>query len=343
LDEIKGYIEMGLNNSFKNLTKDFLYYSGGTRLLLYIARHYNGPRLLIITYHSITSASDRDTFLGFPVDIFEEHLKVIRKNFKIVSMKEGLEALCEANPRDFYAAINFDDGYMDNYLYAYPILKKYGMPATIFLTTDFIGNRHIFWWDRVFNILSSLKSRDIDIDFGSERFYFNRDTLQDKKQAADCINRFLRQQKEDTIEYLVGRFQNQFPLEKELKPSLMLGWREIKEMDRDIISFGSHTKTHRNLCLLGDDEVREELIGSKREIERHLGTEVVGFSYPFGIFDERIKRLVREAGFKYARATLRGLNHKARDEFNLASIGGGSVLNKRFLMARLVFNFFNHR
>jgi peptidoglycan/xylan/chitin deacetylase (PgdA/CDA1 family) len=332
---------MGLNNSFKNLTKDFLYYSGGARLLLYIARHYRGAKLLIITYHSIIPSSDRDAFLGFPADLFEVHLKFIRKNFKIVSMKEGLKTLYDGNSRDFYVAINFDDGYMDNYINAYPLLRKYNVPATIFLTTDYIGKSCIFWWDRVFNIISSA-SKDIDIDLGSRHFYFKLDGLQSRQQATNYINGFLRQQNEKDIRRLVDELQSQFPAQKVSNPNLMLGWREIKEMNGDIISFASHTKTHRNLCLLEDDEVREELVESKREIERHLGTEVIEFSYPFGIFDERIKGLVREAGFKYARATLRGLNHKGSDEFNLASIGGGSILNKRFLMARVAFNSFNH-
>jgi len=137
---------------------------------------------------------------------------------------------------------------------------------------------------------------------------------------------------------MIQKLKERLRPSEEIKPVLMLGWKEIKEMEESGIDFGSHTKTHRNLCMLRDDEVLKELVESKREIEKRLDKEIIGFSYPFGIFDERVQRLVKKAGFKYARSTLKGFNHKDADRFLLTCIGGGPLLKTSFLAARISVN-----
>jgi len=136
---------MTLNPRLKDIAKDIFYYSGLSGILLSFSRHCRHPKFLILMYHRICDSSHRDGYLGIPADVFEQHVKFIKDNFKTVSMQDGLRALYEDDSADIYATINFDDGYMDNYLYAYPVLKKHNVPATIFLTTDFIGKEHIFW------------------------------------------------------------------------------------------------------------------------------------------------------------------------------------------------------
>jgi len=316
-----GMALMTLNPRLKDLAKDIFYYSGLSRMLLSFSCYRRHPKLLILTYHKVCLPSRSDGYLGIPEDAFEQHVRFIKDNFKTVSMQDGLKALHEGDSSDIYATINFDDGYMDNYLYAYPVLKKYKVPATVFLTTDFVGKEHIFWWDKVFKIIPSSDTNDID-----------------KTQAAERINFSLRTKSESEIQAVIQKLEERFQPQGKIEPVLMLGWKEIKEMKTNGIDFGAHTKTHRNLCMLNDDEVLEELIGSKKEIEEKIGDEIKGFSYPFGIFDERVKGLVRKAGFEYARSTLKGFNHKNVDRFLLASIGGGGLLKTSFLAARISVN-----
>ena len=314
-----------LNSRLKDIAKDAFYYSGLSGRLLSFSRYCRRPRFLILTYHRVCGSSKKGGCLGIPEDVFEEHVKFIKDNFKTVSMEDGFKALYEGESGEIYATINFDDGYMDNYLHAYPVLKKYKMPATVYLTTDFIGKEDIFWWDRVFRIISS--------SYANEK---------EKAQAAEAINLSLREKPQHEIEAVIRKLEERFKPSGHIKPILMLGWKKIKEMKKSGIDFGAHTKTHKNLCMLGDDEALEELIGSKREIEKGLGEEVRYFSYPFGIFDERVKALVKKAGFKYARSTRKGFNHRDVDRFSLRSIGGGLVLKASFLAVRISVNSFNH-
>ena len=258
-----------------------------------------------------------------PKDVFGQHIRFIARNFKAVSLSEGLNALGSSGSNEIYAAINLDDGYMDNFLQAYPVLKKYNVPATIFLTTDFIGKEHIFWWDRVFNVSS-----------------FNPNGVSRSIEIADRINAHLKRQDPNDLERLAEKIEINFSPKEKATPSKMLGWKEIKEMAENGINFGSHSRSHGNLCLLDDDELKKELVDSKKEIECRLGIKVDGFTYPFGIFDERVKAIVARAGYNYARTSLKGINIKGSDRFLLKGIGGTSLLKTSFLANRIAANLF---
>ena len=310
---------MGLKKTgFKDLAKDMLYYSGIAGLFLQVAKFYRHPALLILTYHRVYDSSADYEYLGVSRDVFESHIKFVKNNFKVVSMQEGIDALYETKSKEIYAAINLDDGYMDNYINAFPVLKKYNIPATIFLTTDFIGKSHIFWWDKVFNIMTYVNSNRPESGIKTDR-----------------IDKILINKNEDEIESFIRDMERRYGYKENHVPCPMLGWAEIKEMSNFGISFEAHTKTHKNLCLLKDREAMEELTGSKKAIEVGLGKEVIGFSYPFGIFDQRIKGLVKEAGFRYARANFKSFNYKEIDPFLLSCIGVGAVSKPSFLAARL--------
>jgi len=117
----------------------------------------------------------------------------------------------------------------------------------------------------------------------------------------------------------------------------MLGWREIKEMASSGIDFGSHTKTHGNLCLMEDNEMRRGLMDSKLELEKKLGAKKVGFCYPFGIHDDKVKRIVRDVGFDYARTCIKGSNRKNIDRFSLRCIDASFLLNRRLFTSSVSF------
>ena len=325
--------------SIKDIAKDLCYYLGVPQFLLRYSHFLKSPKLLILNYHRVCSSFKKNEYLGISAGIFEQHIRFLKDNFKMVSMEDGLRLLHAGNSGKNYAAINLDDGYMDNYLYAYPILKKYNVPATIFLITDFIGKDHIFWWDRVFNAVSSIESADVDIDMGTDIVYSKLNNISEKIKLANRINKILANKPAEEIERFVAALEKKFTSIKEITSCLMLGWKEIKEMNQNGISFGSHTKMHSNLCLLKDSEALEELMDSKKVIKQNLGTENCAFCYPFGAFDERIKSLVRKAGYEYARATLRGFNNKNSDRFTLGAVSAESLLKISVLANRISFNF----
>jgi peptidoglycan/xylan/chitin deacetylase (PgdA/CDA1 family) len=315
VDETERLVRMGLKQCFKNIAKDLLCYTGMPGFLLRFYRAGKKPVLLIFRYHRISVSVEKKEYMGMPLDVFEQQMAFIKSNFKVVPMAEGLRIMSEGGSSGIYASINFDDGYMDNYTHAFPILKKYSMPATVFLTTNFIGKSHAFWWDEVFNAVSS---RHI----GGEKM-------------ADAANRELTGKKEEEIEYFIEELRGKTSGARTPELSQMLGWDEIREMNKHNISFGGHTKTHRNLCLLDDDEINDELIGSKNIIEKNIGQNIKEFSYPFGKFDKRVRSLVIEAGYECARTSIKGINDKNTDKYALVSVDTGAMAKLSHLKIRI--------
>jgi len=106
-----------------------------------------------------------------------------------------------------------------------------------------------------------------------------------------------------------------FPWYRDGQPPL-LAWEDIVELDRDgTLRFEAHSLTHPSLPALDDASAREEIAGSKRELENHLGRVVKAFSYPSGLYGEREERLVAEAGYRIAVSCEPGVNRRSTDRF----------------------------
>lgn len=91
-----------------------------------------------------------------------------------------------------------------------------------------------------------------------------------------------------------------------------LTWGMLQALERHGIEIGAHTSTHRDLTTLSDRRALDELLGSRRKLERRLGHPVPWLAYPFGAYDERIERLARRAGYLLAVTTEWGSRHSAR-------------------------------
>ena len=91
----------------------------------------------------------------------------------------------------------------------------------------------------------------------------------------------------------------------------MLAWEAADEMQRSgLVEFGSHTMRHQNLARAPLDEVRWELCESKKRLEDKLGRQMLGFAYPYGAgaFVPEVRRLAREAGYRYDFSIRQGIS-----------------------------------
>jgi peptidoglycan/xylan/chitin deacetylase (PgdA/CDA1 family) len=295
------------NINIKNITKKIVYHSGLANFLL----GCNKRKLLILSHHRITSPGDKFTYLGVSQDIFEQQIVFLKKYFKIVSFKEGVESLKTGSIKESLLVLNFDDGYRDNYLYAFPILKKYNIIATIFLTVGFIGTKKRFWWDVV-----------ADTILGFPHFKIKKIV---KVDMIDGINDSLQKMSPKERNTKIKEIKKRFEFSRNNKGEReILNWEEIKEMSRYGIEFGSHTLTHPDLTLLGKDELIREISMSKQVLEEALGKKILGFAYPHGFYNDDVKKIVKESNYLYARTMLNGFNNVSKDIFELKCISGFS-------------------
>ena len=201
----------------------------------------------ILCYHSIDSNGNR---YSVESKDFYRQMDYLRKNYAVVSLEDILhfaEGLRDLKRKS--VAITFDDGYSDNYLNAYPYFKKYGIPATIFVTTGYVG----------------------------------------KEMSLDNKN----------------------------LPTL--SWSEIKIMSKNKIEIGAHTISHLKLTEIELDDVRKEIIDSKKEIEKKIGKEARFFAYPFNAYNQSILKLIKQTGLKSA-VCGQGVVQKSGDVFALGRV-----------------------
>ena len=295
-------------------------------------RQNSSYALRIFNYHRVKSGNGRFAIDAIDSNDFEKQIQILKKYFNIVPLEFAIRALPRGELRPNSVCLTFDDGYMDNYEYAYPILKRYNAPATIFLTTDFIGTGKYLWHDRILWALEKAEVTELSfVRLGIENVVIADENVR-KKFAISVLEKlktFTPEERDEMIQELYQILNiNSFP-----QDILMLDWHQIKEMKSAGIAFGSHTKTHPILSMLKNEDLEEEVAGSKKIIESHLDTSIETFAYPNGRrgdFDERTKNILVQNGYKCAVTTCHGLNNQFHDLFELFRISPWETDPHRF-------------
>ena len=279
----------------------------------------------IIAYHRVVAdiaKAEREAIHGLVVSAatFRRHCELLHRTYDVVSLETALHFLSEERRvKRPLAVITFDDGYLDFYEQAFPILNEFGLPATVFLPTEFIGQEKPLAHDRIFWLVKQAREKSISIGRALEKagvtkeFSNSRDLL----GATDAIVYLPHEQRErvvDKMEHLLGDFAG-YPPEYRL-----LNWETVREMSRKGINFGGHTANHVVLPLEDESMLEAEIIDSKKELERQLNKKVVSFAYPNGEYNARVRRFVAEAGYKIAVTTEKRVNQPGADLFALGRI-----------------------
>ncbi len=275
---------------------------------------YFNPGVRIFSCHRVKPISAQDRFyeraVKFPICIdpleFEGKIKAINSKYRIISFRDFLDGRAPRNA----AILTFDDGYKDFYINAYPILKKHGIPASVFLVVDFIGTDRMFWWDKLTNIIFSAKS-------GS----FDSCDINDEKEKEELLLRTLKKMKsfEDAqkTDYLNM-------MEEELSGEGGIGdnlnWDDVREMRGNGISFESHSMSHLALTQVSLQKAKEEILNSKTRIEQETKKKVSVFCYPHGAYNEMLKDIVKGSGYDCAVTVRNRISSLNDDLFELGRI-----------------------
>ena len=221
-----------------------------------------GRHIVVFVYHRVHPAKGNARVANICPEEFEKQIRYLKENFDIYSIEKLVNVL-KNNQIDNegiknIAVVTFDDGYKDNYVYAYPILKKYKIPASIFLITDYVGKGKLFWWDEVEYILYHTKKEKINL-LGLGTFL-----LTDNEKKFSCLLFLLKKFKKMSSE-LKNKYINDLQnicnviIPLDLGEKRILSWDEIREMKDNGISFGAHTLTHTNLKNIDLEEAEKDL------------------------------------------------------------------------------------
>jgi peptidoglycan/xylan/chitin deacetylase (PgdA/CDA1 family) len=289
-------------------------------------------KAVILMYHGFTDgraedgAYDSDR-LHVTIDEFNRHMQFLKHAYTVITLDLFLKR-CLGGLRAPKKAviITIDDGYRSCYTHAFPILKHHGVPATVFLATDFIDQRHYLWTNRVEYTLINTSAPSLTVQIKNDKVEILGRDRTSKQAAVRKIKSVLKQLRSFEIEHVVESLEEAAGcslLCRASTPSMFepLTWEQIEKMSKSgLITFGSHTASHAILSRLTPSETSHELLSSKRVIESHIGAQCELFCYPNGQqddFNDLTALLVKEAGFRCALTTIEGANSSTDDMFAL--------------------------
>jgi peptidoglycan/xylan/chitin deacetylase (PgdA/CDA1 family) len=320
-----------LRKIVKQVLAFLIFYSGFLNLYLYLRRKLSSmPDFTILMYHKVLDVKHNRENHPLPGMVtlestFDKQMRYIKKNFNVISLDALISYLKDKkNPPARSMVITFDDGWRDNYLFAFPILKRYDLPATIFLSTDYIDTSKMFWFHVVSFILQARvltfqKMTDILNKFEQINPEEKR-SIVESFALADVFIEKLKRIKPDIQEKIIREMtkESDIRMNERGKQRWMLDWGEIKEMAENQISFGSHAHSHRILTYLNFTQIKKELTESKRAIEEKMNRPANCFAYPNGDYTPPIKELVREEGYLCACTVEKP--RKRQDEIDLFAL-----------------------
>lgn len=249
-------------------------------------------KVVIFMYHRVVPQAEvAATYVqpGMYVtpETFERHLQFLTAHFEPLTFHELL-AKWEAggwNHKARYCVVTFDDGWIDNYEHAYPRLRKYGVPATIFLPTRFIGSPDSLWTDRLGDLLHTRGSGT----------------------AADWDTQIERAKRlsEDERERLLGTIAAEVGADAPSRRRFV-NWDEVGEMSRHGIAFGSHSSSHANLTRLDEAALERELREPIETLRSRGVNHVPVLAYPNGNHSHAVVNAARAAGYRAAVTVRRG-------------------------------------
>lgn len=308
------YLSGQNENSFQrsSITKRLITFAYNTGLIR-LGRQLWARSLTVLNYHRIDDLENNpDNFQpnisATPAE-FDRQMSYISRWFNVVSLQDVTNWILKNKPLPRYAAlITFDDGYLDNYTNAFPVLKKYNFPAVIYLTSGHIESNRPFYWDLVAYCFAHTKKDSILFPDGIERSWDSIDGKnQISKQWIESMKILEENQKQNWISRIPEQLNVVIP--DNYFKNLMMNWDQVREMSAANIDFGAHTVTHPILTRISPEQVRTEISDSKKRIEQELNKPVISLAYPNGMkadFNDTVINLAKETGFTTAFTLLNG-------------------------------------
>jgi len=271
----------------------------------------------ILTFHRVNDDQD-PFFAAMATSVFAARMEHIARHYTVLPVEELAERLREGRAPSNALALTFDDGYRDSLTHAAPILARYGLPATIFLTTGYVGTSETPWYDLLALGLKTTRRDAVSLGPGQS---LPLGSTAERLRALEAILRHMKRMPDPERRRLADRLIHDLePVTPEGQKRLMLSWDEVDALRGLGFSIGAHTVNHPILSRVEAEAAWGEIHGSKATIEQKLGVPVRGFAYPNGGVDDyspETIRIVERAGFRCAVTTRRGLNTAQTPPFEL--------------------------
>lgn len=298
------------------------------------------PRAVVLMYHRVRNEAVDPWEICVKEENFKHHLQILKESFSVIPLSMLDQALLRKGNNKKFVCITFDDGYLDNFEVAVPLLQSNKFSATFFIPTQILSGRFLFWWEAVDIIFWMQTKLPENIYLGKDKNIFGRIINQDGYtqdilyQHHWSANTMPPTTKRCSLYLeLCAWVKERTPEEQSLITEQLLSYSKnrltfensFKKMTNDQIRFlvthgfeiGAHSVHHPALSHQCDKVQRDEIEKSKLEIEGLIEKPVTAFAYPHGNFNNQSKMIVENAGFKQAFTTENGSVRINNDWYSL--------------------------
>lgn len=270
--------------------------------------------LLVLNYHRIgdPAATDLDPgVFAATVEGFRDQVRRIQRRLPIVGVEEAVRFVQgKDGSSGTRVLLTFDDGYLDNYEQAFPILKAEGGGAVFFLVTQSIGSNRVQWWDRIAWLLGKARRRRFRLEQGGLDVDLDRDGLADTRERVLSAYKAAEAGAAEDLLQELATVSEAPPLPQN---RIFLDWDEAREMAAAGMEIGSHTCSHPVLANIPLEQQSRELIESRAQLASRLGCAVRTLAYPVGsreAFSPATQQAARDAGYDLAFSFYGGFNRR---------------------------------
>ncbi len=274
-------------------------------------------KLVILNFHQVLENNDV-LRPGEPnKEKFDWQMALLKTYYKPMSISYALNLLGQGKLPTNSVCITFDDGYLNNYTVALPLLKKHNIPATVFVASAFSHGENM-WNDRIIDLFASFKGEEIDLSaagLGKVVIKEHEIKYQTAWQTVLALKYFPINDRLSKVKQLYQDNGNIHETRKMMLPE------EILAMSEAGIEIASHTHNHPIIKDLTEKELLAEILTNKNLLEQWTGKAVTGFAYPNGKtgidFNEKAFNVLATLGIKYAVTTQWGFSTPTSEQYTL--------------------------
>jgi peptidoglycan/xylan/chitin deacetylase (PgdA/CDA1 family) len=288
----------------KSLAKSLIHSSGVLRGFRFLYRH----NVRILMYHRFPANTEA----------LREQCRHISRYYESVSLNDISEWLHSDKQLPANAiAVTVDDGYRDFLLNAHAVFREFNIPVMVYLVSDFVDAKLWLWWNQIEYAFenTSLETREVNLPI--DNIKVNLDTPEERFQSGRRVAEALTDVENSERVRLLSLIPKLLRVDLPTQPPgdlAPLSWDEVRQLQKNGVDFGCHTKTHPILSrITRPDEQEEEIKFSKLRLEAELSRQINHFCYPngsFSDFNDETLRVVGSLGFHTAVTTAPGLNSR---------------------------------